>query len=138
MLYIARIEVATGDKFKVDKNGNMPFLAIDLNSNKIHPFGGIINGTVGRRLGLKSGMTIQLSVSSSKNPEGQTNYQHAVTNDLTQAISQELARSVVADMMSGNSSSPSTPVAERTTAKTFTDESEVVSEVVESADPFGA
>lgn len=112
MLYTARIEATQGgSKFIADKNGNFPFLAIDLTTGRIHPFGGIINGTVGRRLGIKSGDIVTLNVSASRNDAGQTNYQHSVMSFLTETVSQELAKAVVAQML-GNQM----PVANPTTA----------------------
>lgn len=100
MLYTARIEQTQGgSKFIADKNGNFPFLAIDLTTGRIHPFGGIINGTVGRRLGIKSGDIVTLNVSASRNDAGQTNYQHNVMSFLTETVSQELAKAVVAQML---------------------------------------
>lgn len=130
MLYTARIEATQGgSKFIADKNGNFPFLAIDLQTGRIHPFGGIINGTVGRRLGIKSGDIVTLNVSASRNDAGQTNYQHSVMSFLTETVSQELAKAVVAQML-GNQMPVATVPA--TTTNSVVEET-VVEETAEAA-----
>lgn len=131
MLVTVRIKKAQGGNFKMDKNGNMPYLCLDLQTGKIISFGGIINGSVGNKLGLVENGIYTLNISSTQTTVGAntyTNYNHDVIADLTQSVYTEGAKLVAASLFGTQQSSRPTQNNSMPKADEFIDE--VIPEVV--------
>jgi hypothetical protein len=98
--YVVRLVATTaGEKFKADKNGNLPYILQPVNGSRIDK-GGIINGSVAHRLGLKAGSICSINITETKSADGQyTNFNHDLVSDLTSAVSTQIAANVVSQMM---------------------------------------
>ena len=109
--YVVRLVATTaGEKFKTDKNGNTPYIMQPVNGTRIAE-GGIINGTVAHRLGLKAGSIASINITKTKSEDGQyDNFTHELVVDLTAQVASQMASQVLAQMTAGFNMPVVTPV----------------------------
>ena len=138
---IVEVRATNGGSFKPNANGDYPFLLSDtLNNNKRLAFGGIVDGTVGKNMGLKDfhvyDMNLEEYQSKNINPntnEHYINVSHKAISCLTDDINKVMAEKIVKKTFSSYSIGGGDPIEGKKEPSLSPDEQKVIAKL-EAAD----